>query len=174
MPQTMLLLFAIMLGGQLMLVWQRDGLESQQNLIRIELESQARGVGSEVFEILASRPFDRNTVILSPGDFTPESEFGVGRAFPAEIVDLDDVHEMETYFAERTVSDTDGNLQTLTYSVTAEVDYVTDENGISLIETGGAQTYYKMVTLTISNPDLARLLSSDHGIRVSRVYSYRQ
>jgi hypothetical protein len=174
MPQTLLVLFAIFLGGQLMLSWQRDGVRSQENLIRIELESQARGVASEVFEILVNKPFDQNMNVTSPDGLTPEEGFGSERAFPGEIVDLDDVDDMQPYRVVRTLTDPDGDLQELEFWVTAEVDYVTDESGIALVETGGAKTFYKMVTATIRSPLLTRYFNTDEGVRVSRVYSFRQ
>ena len=171
MPQTLLALFAIVLGGQLMLTWQSDRVRSHENLVRIELEAQARGVAGEVFETLATKPFDSVAAPSSPADLTPEAAFGAGLALE-DVVDVDDAHLLAPYTASRIITDPNGDPQQLDFEVTATVEYVTDASGAELVATGGAPTYYKMVTVTIRNPYLSRFFGTDEGVRVARVYSY--
>jgi hypothetical protein len=160
MPQTLLALFALMLTSTFALQQSRHTLHTEMNMVRQEATTQARGVASEVFAEVANLAFDEVTHTaegtVSVTDLTPEP-FEEGKLF-SDATDVDDVHRMVPHLVTRTVARPDGTFSTLTFAVTATVDYavIQSEGGEEVMAptADNARTYTKLVTLHVRCLDL--------------------
>ncbi len=180
MPQTILALFAVMLTSMFALQQSRQAIRVQMNVVQRETQTQARGVASEVFAEIASFAFDENTKnatgVVPPSGMTPEP-FSTNKLF-ADADDVDDVHGMTPHLVTRDVTAPDGSLATLTFEVTATVDYAyfVVEGGEQKMKPtpDDSQTNHKLVVLSVRCLDLAGTPWDDphFSLRLARPFSY--
>ena len=157
MPQTLLALGALLLAGFVALSQHRSSTHEQARAIRHEVEVDARSVGLEVLERLATLAFD---AVVAPGDstgLTPEAAFGLPLSSDplADATDVDDVHAMNVEIERLYADPATGTPRALTFAVAADVGYV-ERVGGTVIRTGGVPTFAKEVVLEVAHPQLHR------------------
>lgn len=179
MPQTLLALLALMLTSTFALQQSRHTLHTEMNMVRQEASTHARGVASEVFAEVASLAFDEATRAaegtVPVAELTPEP-FEEGKAFD-DATDIDDVHRMLPHLVTRKVARPGGAFATLTFAVTATVDYaaIQSEGGEEVMAptADNARTYTKLVTLHVRCLDLdGAAWGNSTLLTVARPYSY--
>lgn len=184
MPQTLLTLLALLFASTLSLRLSETAVRSQTDMIRNEVDIQALGVATEVFEIIGLKDFDENTTgslinDVPPGDMSPASSFGLNKALLAPTTDdIDDVHGMLPYIVQREVTHPEtGDRTSLEYEVTATVHYVTDRDpstGAPLAQVAFSEvpTYLKQVILTIRCRSLDGTALAAYEVHPSRIFAY--
>ncbi len=162
MPQTLLAFLAMVLVTTFSLVYQRTVLDTQKQAIQDEMETMASGVALEIFEYVATRAFDAQTVngtvtpdnpnpalLTDPGDF--------GGSDYSSAVDIDDFDGLSITRAFEVDS------LSIDFQVDIEVHYVNPDNPI---ENSDTPTLAKEVVLTLTNTHMIRPLT------ISRVFTY--
>lgn len=179
MPQTILALLALMLSSTFALQQSRHTLQTEMNMIQREAQIHARGVATEVFAEIANLPFDEATAtaegIVPVSELTPEP-FEEELTF-AEAGDVDDVHQMVPYLVTRTLMRPDGTPATLTFAVSATVEYaeIRSVGGEEVMTptADDAKTYTKLVTLRVRCTNLDGSGWGDSTLlTLARPYSY--
>ena len=183
MPQTLLALFAVMLTSMFALQQSRQALKTQMTAVHRETQTQARGVASEVFAQIATFAFDENTENadgpVPVTSMTPEP-FATGKDFTdtTAVFAVEHVHGMLPYHVERAVTSPSGEQATLTFEVTATVDYAdfATSGGEEVMQPtpGNQRSYYKLVALSVRCLDLENTpWGSDlFRLRLARPFSY--
>lgn len=157
MGQSLYAIVAMMVVSLFAVHQQRNALRVQLNMIDSEVATVASGVAVERLEEIGALAFDQNTrggtLVDSPGDLTPASEFGEGYDRPVD--DLDDFNG-----SVKEILRPLGGVDTLRFDATTEVEYVR-ESDTSLASS--VPTKYKRVkvTVTVKGAGMDRLYSSD-------------
>lgn len=112
----------------------------------------ATGLGQTVIEKLSTKPFDENTLgryvdlpdsLTLPDSLGPESN-------ESDIVMYDDFDDFHNY------SETDSLMRLGYFKVSVNIDYVFKHNPDSAVD---VRTFYKLATVSVSNPYLRNDLS---------------
>jgi hypothetical protein len=156
MPQTMLALFSLVLVTLFSINQARLTTSAQMSMMRNEVGVVGTGVAAQVFDLMASKPFDAKDNVESPADLTPAASFGGSESWDL-AADLDDYHGKSRSFSVPT------GLGTLTVNAAVAVEYVQKSGQAYAPST--TQTYFKRVTLTLTGP-------VGYQGSIERIYSY--
>jgi hypothetical protein len=173
MQQTLLSLAALLIATLLSFNQLQASMQSQQQVVRAEMEQMALGVAMQTMEVIRARAFDAETADrssenvadrsdLTPLPFSPGNDcevFGGGD----RCNDVDDFHRMDPATVPFELPD-----GALDFEVRAEVRYVTPG-----LEPAGGRTFGKEVILTVQDdPPNGQAPRLSDGIRYSQVITY--
>lgn len=174
MQQTLLALVALLIATLLSLNQKQATIQSQNQVVRAEMQQMALGVAAQTMQVVRARAFDDATVgmpgdsIVSTSEFT-ETPFSTGndcQAFGGSVAcdAIEDFHEMQTTTLPFTFPT--GQFD---FDVDVRVRYV-DAN---LQPTGGGTSSRKQVTIEVQdNPSSGGDPRLPEPIEYSEVVSY--
>lgn len=167
MPHVIYATLALALLGLATLNQQRSGQHEQSRAIRIQVETAAMTVGTEILEGLAALPFD-SVPTTDTTALTPQALFGPtlpGQGLE-EARDVDDADGVVATLIRTQTDPVTGDRLPVTFSARVRVRYVRLV-GTSLISANGARTLTKEAEVTITTDAM------DAPARFSRTYSPR-